>query len=102
MSKEYQDILAQTLIVVPTYNNETTLRKLIEDVLAQTQNVVVVNDGATDGTSGILQSFGNRIVVLTNQENKGKGFSIKKGFDYALKNDFEYVYSKRTQNNRSW
>ncbi|MCK5857170.1 MAG: DUF2062 domain-containing protein [Bacteroidales bacterium] len=91
MSKEYQDILAQTLIVVPTYNNETTLRKLIEDVLAQTQNVVVVNDGATDGTSGILQSFGNRIVVLTNQENKGKGFSIKKGFDYALKNDFEYV-----------
>ena len=91
MSKIYDDIFAKTLIVVPTYNNETTLQKLIEDVLLQSPHVLVVNDGATDSTAEIISGFGKRISVLTNTPNKGKGFSIKRGFEYALQNGNEYV-----------
>jgi glycosyltransferase involved in cell wall biosynthesis len=91
MSKEFQEILSKTLIVIPTYNNETTLTQLIEDVLKQTPHVLVVNDGATDSTKDILLSFSTKIVALENEKNKGKGYSIKRGFDYALSHGFEYV-----------
>ena len=44
-------------VVIPTYNNEKTLEKVVRDVLAVTDDVIVVNDGSTDSTSHILEQF---------------------------------------------
>jgi glycosyltransferase involved in cell wall biosynthesis len=41
-------------IVIPTYNNESTLAAVIDSVLEYTHAVVVVNDGSTDQTNEIL------------------------------------------------
>ena len=41
-------------VVIPTYNNERTLARVINGVLQYTTNVIVVNDGATDDTEAIL------------------------------------------------
>ena len=49
MTIERNDILA----VIPTYNNEKTLARVIGDVRRYCTDVLVVNDGSTDSTAGI-------------------------------------------------
>jgi glycosyltransferase involved in cell wall biosynthesis len=61
-------------VVIPTYNNEGTIAATVESALAQRFDdafeVIVVNDGSTNGTRGILASFGDRIRVI-DQKNSG-------------------------------
>jgi len=89
----YNDILSKTLIVIPTYNNQSTLATVINDALKVGTQVMVVNDGATDDTSNILKSFGIKIQVLDNGENKGKGYSLRRAMAEGLKQGFDYMIS---------
>lgn len=60
-------------IVLPAYNCEETIGAAVDSCLAQTHGdveVIVVNDGSTDGTAQVLARFGGRIRVL-HQENAG-------------------------------
>jgi glycosyltransferase involved in cell wall biosynthesis len=60
-------------VVIPTYNSERTIRAAIDSALAQTiapYEVIVLDDGSTDDTVSILQSYGSRITLLR-QENSG-------------------------------
>ncbi len=77
-------------VVIPTFNNGKTLAKVIEDVLQTTRNVIVVNDGSTDNTLEVLKGF-PQITCIHNSKNKGKGYSLRKGFDKALKDGFDYA-----------
>ncbi len=77
-------------VVIPTYNNEKTLEKVIRDVLAVTGHVIVVNDGSTDSTSGILEKF-PAIQVISYSPNRGKGYALRKGFELAADSDFQYA-----------
>lgn len=70
-------------VLVPTYNNEQTLRQLLIDVCAYTDNVIVVNDGSTDSTANILASFPD-LHVVGYPVNKGKGFALRLGFKEAV------------------
>lgn len=80
-------------ILIPTYNNERTLQRVLDDILDRVdeKRVVVINDGSTDTTNSILSKYADRILVLTNEENKGKGFSLRRGFKYAWANGFSYA-----------
>ena len=44
-------------VIVPTYNNHKTLKRVLDSVLDYTQNVIIVNDGSTDETSEILKHY---------------------------------------------
>jgi glycosyltransferase involved in cell wall biosynthesis len=77
-------------VVIPTYNNENTLEKVIHDVLQVTGNVIVVNDGSTDNTLAILQRF-PAIKTVSYSINKGKGFALRKGFEKALQEGFSHA-----------
>jgi glycosyltransferase involved in cell wall biosynthesis len=77
-------------VVIPTYNNEKTLEKVVQDVLSVTGDVIIVNDGSTDSTSRILEKFRN-IRVVSYARNEGKGYALKKGFELAMKEGFEYA-----------
>lgn len=81
----------QCCVIIPTYNNRNTLRRVIDGVLKQTtgQEVIVVNDGSTDDTAQILAGYGARIRVLDNGVNRGKGFSLRKAFAEAIRLGFE-------------
>jgi glycosyltransferase involved in cell wall biosynthesis len=81
----------QCCVIIPTYNNRNTLRRVMDGVLQQTtgQEVIVVNDGSTDDTASILAAYGARIRVLDNAVNKGKGFSLRKAFAEAIRLGFE-------------
>ena len=71
-------------VIIPTYNNEGTLKQVIDDVLKYTHNVLVVNDGSTDSTPQILEDFSNKVEVITHPTNQGKGKAIRNSFKKAL------------------
>jgi len=60
--------------VIPTYNRRTHVLRAIDSVLAQTapvDEIIVVDDGSTDGTSDAIRNrFGGRVAVL-GQKNSG-------------------------------
>jgi glycosyltransferase involved in cell wall biosynthesis len=82
-------------VLIPTYNNQKTLQRVIDGVLeyADAKDVIVINDGATDGTADILASYANRIHVLKNEPNQGKGFSLRKGFKEAIRLGYDNAIS---------
>ena len=62
-------------IIIPTYNRIALLQKTIQSVFAQKFTdfeLIVVDDGSTDGTLAYLKSLGSRVHILT-QSNKGPG-----------------------------
>jgi glycosyltransferase involved in cell wall biosynthesis len=77
-------------ILIPTYNNEKTLKRVIDGVLDYTGNIIVVNDGSTDSTLQILSQY-SQITVISLPENKGKGNGLKIGFRKAKELGYHYA-----------
>ncbi|MFC4164599.1 DUF2062 domain-containing protein [Epilithonimonas zeae] len=77
-------------VLIPTYNNEKTLKRVIDGVLDYTGNIIVVNDGSTDSTSEILKNY-SQITVVSLPENKGKGNGLKIGFRKAQELGYHYA-----------
>ena len=77
-------------ILVPTYNNERTLARVLGEVLEIWPDVIVVNDGSTDGTSGILDGF-PEIRRIDYEGNQGKGYALRQGFAHALQLGYDYA-----------
>lgn len=70
-------------VLMPVYNAEQHLREAVESILAQTHTaleLVIVNDGSTDGSEAIIRSYQDpRIRLLKNPENKGLIYSLNYG-----------------------
>ncbi|WP_326981255.1 DUF2062 domain-containing protein [Chryseobacterium sp. MYb264] len=77
-------------VLIPTYNNEKTLRRVIDGVLDYTESTMVVNDGSTDSTKEILNQY-SQISVINLPENKGKGNALKIGFRKAKEQGYHYA-----------
>ncbi|MBL4745637.1 MAG: DUF2062 domain-containing protein [Flavobacteriaceae bacterium] len=77
-------------VIIPTYNNFKTLRRVIDGVLSYTSSIIIVNDGATDSTSEILEEYA-QLTQLSYAQNKGKGYALKLGFKKALSLGYEYA-----------
>lgn len=69
----------KTIAVIPTYNNAETIGSVIKGAGRQVDKVIVVDDGSTDGTPGILRRLAKRghCTVFTHQKNRGKGEALK-------------------------
>ncbi len=77
-------------VLIPTFNNANTLRSVISGCLYFADNIIVINDGSTDGTRDILKQF-PQIEVIHCEANQGKGMAIKRGFAEAMERHFDYV-----------
>jgi glycosyltransferase involved in cell wall biosynthesis len=67
-------------VVIPTFNRAQYLAESIESVLGQTlapSQVIVINDGSTDGTRSVAEKFRGRIEYLE-VENRGKATALNK------------------------
>lgn len=82
----------QCCVLIPTYNNHNTLKRVLNEVLDFTSNIIVVNDGSTDGTATILSTFED-LHVVNLPVNKGKGNALKTGFKVAEDLGYEYAIS---------
>ncbi|WP_051670494.1 glycosyltransferase family 2 protein [Bryobacter aggregatus] len=72
---------AMISVVIPAYNAEKTLGRAIESALGQTLaplEVIVVDDGSSDGTAAVARSFGERVRLLV-QPNGGVGAARNTG-----------------------
>lgn len=78
-------------VIIPTYNNERTLERVIRGVLeyVPAERLIIVNDGATDSTPEILKQFEDQVTILVNSPNRGKGFSLRRAFKKAIEMGFE-------------
>ncbi len=77
-------------VIIPTYNNETSLAKVITDVAGYTNHVIVVNDGSTDSTKSIIESF-SFVQLISYNKNVGKGWALRKAFAYAIEKGYQYA-----------
>ncbi len=78
-------------VIIPTYNNAGTLGSVIGEVLHYCSDVIVVNDGSTDDTAGIISSFGEQILSLHQDRNRGKGVALQCGLAYAVRLGFRHA-----------
>lgn len=78
-------------VIIPTYNNEKTVGRVIEGVLNYCRDVIVVNDGATDSTPEIIESFSDRVTIIRHEKNQGKGRALRNAFKKADELNFEYA-----------
>lgn len=73
---------ARTVALIPALNEAATIRGLVERTLLAVPDVIVVDDGSTDGTGA--QLAGLPITLLSNGRNLGKAASLWRGLDHAL------------------
>lgn len=87
-----QELLRSThfCVIVPTYNNHKTLRRVLDSVLDFTSNLIIVNDGSTDETVEILKHY-SQYTQIHHPKNLGKGRALRNGFRKAIEMNFEYA-----------
>ncbi len=77
-------------VVIPTYNNDKTIKTVVEKCLLYCDDVIVVTDGCTDRTTDILHAI-DGITIVSYPQNRGKGYALKMGFRRALEMGFSYA-----------
>ena len=81
---------SKVCVIVPTYNNHKTLKRVLDSVLLYTPNIIVVNDGSTDETHLILGDY-PELVQIHLPKNSGKGVALRKGFKEALRLGYNFA-----------
>lgn len=81
--------MKKILIICPAYNEATKLPKLLDEFKKTDyfNNLFVINSGSTDETESILTKY--NISHISLPINKGGGYAIVQGINYAIKNEFE-------------
>ena len=73
-------------VLMPVYNGMEYLIPAIDSILAQTYRdfeLIIVNDGSTDGTQSIIESYLDPRIVAISQKNQGVARSLNNGLDLA-------------------
>ncbi|RTL56008.1 MAG: glycosyltransferase family 2 protein [Rhodocyclaceae bacterium] len=90
-------------IIVPAYNEERTIQQVIERIQTSklpenfTREIIIINDGSTDLTRTIVDSYAERHTVI-HSINTGKGGAVRKGF-HLSKGDYIVVQDADLEQN---
>jgi glycosyltransferase involved in cell wall biosynthesis len=90
ISKDITINLDDVAIVIPVYNEEETIEKIVIDCKKYSNHIVVVNDGSTDKTTEILAKISD-IHVLSHKTNLGLGKTMKDGIKYAANMNIKVI-----------
>ena len=75
--------------VIPAYNEEKTIVKVIDQVKSQVDEIIVVDDASIDGTYELARK--QNITVLKHIINRGQGAALKTGTEYAINNNADII-----------
>ena len=78
----------RVLTAIPVYNEEAHLEPVLHEVLRYAQDVLVIDDGSSDGTPDRLRKF-PEIHVIRHPKNRGYGAGLQSAFQYAIENGFD-------------
>lgn len=81
------------IILIPTYNNSSTVCDIVRRALSVCKDVMVVNDGSTDDTLDRLLALKHDIdfELVSYRHNRGKGGALKAGFRRARELNYTHV-----------
>jgi len=79
----------RTVAVIPAYNERETVGSVIDGTREYVDEVVVVDDGSVDGTPALARDHGATVIEHT--FNTGVGGAVRTGYQYAIRNDFDFV-----------
>jgi glycosyltransferase involved in cell wall biosynthesis len=110
----HQDSLQTLSIIIPAYNELATICSILDKVLAvklihdMQKEIVIVNDYSTDNTADIVADYiakhpAERISLINQSFNQGKGAAIRKGLeavrgDYVIIQDADLEYNPQEYN----
>ncbi len=79
-------------VVIPCYNEETQIKKVIETMPGYVDKIVVVDDLSTDKTVEIVQEIirhNSRVSMIVHDKNSGVGAAIASGYKFAKNEDLD-------------
>jgi len=80
------------VVVIPAYNEEAQIAKVIETMPEYVDRMVVIDDHSSDGTAEVVEECrkrDDRVILLQHEVNQGVGASIASGYKWARDNDFD-------------
>ena len=86
------------LVIIPTYNERENIEDIIRAVflLSLQFDILIIDDNSPDGTAHIVkqlqEEYPERLHIIERLGKQGLGTAYIKGFRYALKHNYEYVF----------
>ncbi len=80
----------KVLTAIPVYNEERHVEGVLHEVRRYSPNILVVNDGSTDGTADLLARQ-EGLHVITHPANRGYGAALMSAFCYAHRQDIDVL-----------
>lgn len=71
-----------TYIIIPVYNEDKVIRKVVEEVRRKYEHVICINDGSSDRSAHEIKEAG--AVLVDHPINLGQGAALQTGIEYAL------------------
>jgi dolichol-phosphate mannosyltransferase len=87
---QYGDLVQRFLTALPVYNEARHVEAVLAEVRRYSPEIVVVDDGSTDGTSELLAA--QQIArVVRHEQNRGYGAALRTAFEYALDQGYDTI-----------
>ena len=80
----------RSLTALPVFNEVHSVDAVLDEVARHSREVLVVDDGSSDGTSDRL-AIRNDIELVTHEENRGYGAALITAFNFAIAHDYDVV-----------
>lgn len=86
----------RALVAIPVHNEEKHVRSVLDAVLNHVGNVLVVDDGSSDGTPDVLKQY--PVDVIRHAVNRGYGRSIRDAFTWAAADGYDWLITMDCDN----
>src|SRR5688572_10511453 len=81
---------ARFLTALPVYNEVQHINPVLDEVVRYANDVLVVDDGSSDGTSELLASRRD-VLRIRHEVNRGYGAALKTAFDYTIDSGYDVL-----------